>query len=45
VLKDAVVDAAAEISQWLCRTAPVEPPAGQASAPVKRVKARESVHA
>ena len=40
-LKDAVVEAAAEISQWLCRTATVEVPA----APAKRVKARESAHA
>ena len=40
-LKDAVIEAAAEISQWLCRSATAEAPV----APAKRVKARESVHA
>jgi DNA-binding IclR family transcriptional regulator len=47
-LKDAVVEAAREISQWLCRTAAIEAPAGPAGPaanPGKRVKARESVHA
>jgi DNA-binding IclR family transcriptional regulator len=41
-LKDAVVEAAAEISQWLCRTATAEVPAAPAA---KRAKPRESAHA
>jgi DNA-binding IclR family transcriptional regulator len=40
-LKDAVIEAANEISQWLCRSATAETPV----APAKRLKARESVHA
>lgn len=40
-LKDAVVEASAEISRWLCRTATTEAPAPAA----KRTKPRESAHA
>ena len=40
-LKDAVIEAANEISQWLCRSATAEAP----TAPAKRLKARESLHA